>query len=89
MNKQELITNGYKYIATQNSETKIELWAKFNGYMYMITYLYYFPEADIALKQSERQISYTQLDMMVKMRDKMREDFFKLDVEYDKENIWQ
>ena len=27
--------------------------------------------------------------MMAQMRDKMREDFLKLDVEYDKENIWQ
>lgn len=89
MNKQELITNGYKYIATQNSETKIELWAKFNGYMDMITYLYYFPEADIALKQSERQISYTQLDMMAKMRDKMKEDFTKKDLKYNKEDIWE
>ena len=89
MNKQDLINNGYKHICTQNSESRMELWAKFNGYQDTITYLYYVPETDVALKQTEKCISYTQLDMMAQMRDKMREDFLKLDVEYDKENIWQ
>ena len=42
MNKQELIKQGYKYIATQNDDTsKMELWAKFNGYLDTIVYIYY------------------------------------------------
>lgn len=89
MNKQDLLANGYKHICTQSSESKIELWAKFNGYQDMIVYLYYFPEKDLALDQTRQTISYTELDMMAQMRDKMREAFLKLDVEYDKENIWQ
>ena len=89
MNKQSLINDGYKYICTQNSKSKIELWARFNGYKDTIVYLYYIPETDMVLEQTRQTIPYTQLDMMAQMRDKMREDFLKLDVEYDKENIWQ
>ncbi len=89
MNKQDLIKNGYKHICTQNSKPQMELWAKFNGYQDVITYLYYDPELDVALKQTESCISYTQLDMMGQMRDKMKEDFVKLDLEYNKEDIWQ
>lgn len=88
MNKQDLINNGYKHICTQNSECKMELWARFNGYKDTIVYLYYVPEKDMVLKQTCQTIPYTQLDMMAQMRDKMREDFLKFDVEYDKENIW-
>lgn len=88
MNKQDLINNGYKHICTQNSETQMELWAKFNGYMDTISYLYYIPETDTALEQTRQTISYLQLDMMAQMRDKMRVDFVKLNVKYDKENIW-
>lgn len=89
MNKQELIKQGYKYIATQNSDTsKMELWAKFNGYLDTIVYVYYIPENDVALEQTKSTISYLQLDMMAQMRDKTREDFLKLDVEYDKSCIW-
>ena len=43
----------------------------------------------MVLDQTRQTVSYTQLDMIAQMRDKMREDFLKLDVEYDKENIWQ
>lgn len=89
MNKQDLIDNGFKYICTQNSESKLELWAKFNGYRDTIVYLYYIPEKDLALKQTQQAISYTQLDMMAQMRDQLREDFVKLNIEYDKDNIWQ
>lgn len=89
MNKQDLIKNGYKHICTQNSESKIELWARFNGYKDTIVYLYYVPETDMVLEQTRQTVPYTQLDMMAQMRDKMREDFLKRDVEYDKENIWQ
>ena len=89
MNKQDLINDGYKHISTQNSESKMELWARFNGYKDTIVYLYYVPEIDTALEQTRQTISYTQLDMMAQMRDKMRDDFFKLNIEYDKENIWQ
>lgn len=88
MNKQDLINSGYKHICTQNSEAQMQLWAKFNGYMDTISYLYYVPETDTALEQTRQTISYSQLDMMAQMRDKMREDFVKLNVKYDKENIW-
>ena len=88
MTKQEMINQGYKYVATQNNENKMELWAKFNEYMDTIVYLYYSPEIDVALEQTRQTISYLQLDMMAQMRDKMREDFLKLDVEYDKSCIW-
>lgn len=83
-----MINQGYEYIATQNNETKIELWAKFTGYMDTITYLYYVPENDIALEQTRQFISYLQLDMMEHMRDKMRKNFLRLDVKYDKSCIW-
>ena len=88
MNRQDLINDGYKHICTQNSESQMELWAKFNAYMDIISYLYYIPETDTGLEQTKQTISYLQLDMMAQMRDKMREDFVKLNVEYDKENIW-
>jgi len=89
LNKQDLIDKGYKHVCTQNSESKIELWAKFNGYRDTIVYLYYIPKMDMVLEQTRQVISYTQLDMMAQMRDKMRTDFVKLNIEYDKENIWQ
>lgn len=66
----------------------MELWAKFNGYLDTIVYVYYIPENDVALEQTKSTISYLQLDMMAQMRDKTREDFLKLDVEYDKSCIW-
>lgn len=88
MTKQEMINQGYKYVATQNNESKMELWAKFNGYMDTIVYLYYSPKIDVALEQTRQTISYLQLDMMAQMRDKVREDFLKLDIEYDKSCIW-
>lgn len=66
-----------------------KLWAKFNGYKDTIVYLYYIPKMDMVLEQTRQVISYTQLDMMAQMRDKMRADFVKLNVKYDKENIWQ
>ena len=88
MTKQEMINQGYKYVATQNNGSKMELWAKFNGYMDTVVYLYYNPEIDVALEQTRQTISYLQLDMMAQMRDRMREDFLKLDIEYDKSCIW-
>ena len=53
-----------------------------------VVYLYYSPEIDVALEQTRQTISYLQLDMMAQMRDRMREDFLKLDIEYDKNCIW-
>ena len=50
MTKQELIEQGFKYIATQNCEQKTEVWAKFTGYEDMIQYWYYFPETDQSRK---------------------------------------
>ena len=37
MNKQNLINDGYKHICTQNSKSKMELWARFNGFEPLIT----------------------------------------------------
>lgn len=88
MNKQELIKQEYKYIATQNNNTsKIELWAK-NGHLDEVIYVYYIPKSDVVLEKTKGIISYLQLDVMAQMRDKMREDFLKLDVEYDKSCNW-
>lgn len=87
-NKQKLVDDGYKYICAQNSQSRMELWAKFNGYADIIIYLYYVPETDLILEQTKQTISYTHLDMMGQMRDKMREDFEKLDIEYDKRDVW-
>ena len=89
MNKQDLMNDGYRYICTQNSESKMELWARFNGCKDIIVYLYYVPDTDTVLEQTRQTTSYTQLDMMAQMRDRMREDFLKLDIEYDKENVWR
>lgn len=86
MNKQELIDGGYKYIATQNHESEIEVWAKFTGYLDAIGYVYYCPETDSTL--SRDTLSYVgQLDMYAKMIDKLRANFCK-DITYDKESIW-
>ena len=46
MTKQELIEQGFKYIATQNCEQKTEVWARFTGWEDAIQYWYYFPEID-------------------------------------------
>jgi hypothetical protein len=89
MNKQNLIKDGYRYICTQNSVSKMELWAKFNGYKDTVAYIYYIPETDVALEQTHQCIPYTQLDMMAQMRDKMKEDFLKLNLEFDEENVWK
>ena len=88
MNKQQLINNGFKHICTQNSSSKVELYAKFNGYSDIITYLFYSPELDTTLDQSKRNISFTELDMMAQMRDKLRNDFVKMNLECDKDTIW-
>ena len=40
-------------------------------------------------KQDLINNSYRHIDMMAQMRDKMRNDFLKFDVESDKENICQ
>ena len=88
MNKQDLLNRGYKHICTQNSKSEMELWAKFIGCRDTIVYLYYIPETDIALEQTRKTISYTQLDMLAQMRDKLQSDFVRLDIEFDKENIW-
>ena len=37
--------------------------------------------------RAKRCISYTQLDMMAQMRDKMREDFVKMDLEYKRKRF--
>lgn len=84
MNKQDLIDKGYKHVCTQNSESKIELWAKFNGYKDTVVYLYYSPKMDMVLEQTRQVISYTQLDMMAQMRDKNRIPEFTKELE----RIW-
>ena len=39
MTKQELIEQGFKYIATQNCEQKTEVWARFMGWEYAIDFI--------------------------------------------------
>lgn len=88
MNKQDLINQGYKYIATQNCDIKTEIWAKFTGYEDIISYICYNPKDDIAIESTRQTTSYTYLDMLAQMRDKMRENFLKEDVKYDNSCIW-
>ncbi len=88
MNKQDLINQGYKYIATQNCNVKTEIWAKFTGYEDIISYVCYNPQNDAVIENTRQTISYTSLDMMVQIRNKMREYFLKEDVKYDSSCIW-
>jgi len=88
MNKQEMIRKGYKYISTQQSGSKIELWAKFNGYLDTVVYVYYIPENDVALEQTRSTISYLQLDMMAQMRDKLKKEFIQSNFDYDESCEW-
>ena len=64
-----------------------DLSKKFNGYSDIITYLFYSPELDTAL-EPKSNISFTELDKLAQMRDKMRNDFVKMNIDYDKDTIW-
>ena len=88
MNKEELTRRGYKYIATQNSESKLELWAKFTGYDDIVEYLYYNPITGMSIDSTKKQESYTHIDLMSQLRDRMREDFVKYNIQYDISNRW-
>ena len=88
MSKQDLINQGYRYIATQNCDVKTEMWAKFTGYEDTISYVCYNPTDDTVIEHTRQTISYTYLDMMAQMRDKMRENFLKDDIKYDSSCIW-
>ena len=89
MTKQELIEQGFKYIATQNCEQKTEVWAKFTGYEDMIQYWYYFPETDQTNPGNVNTVSFVgQLGLFSIMQDKMRMDFLNKSVKYDKSCIW-
>lgn len=88
MTKQELIEQGFKYIATQNCEQKTEVWAKFTGYEDMIQYWYYFPETDQTNPGNVNTVSFVgQLGLFSIMQDKMRMDFLNKSVKYDKSCI--
>ncbi len=87
MTKGELLDSGFKYISTQNSDTKIELWAKFTGWEDAIQYIYYFPEEN-KTSPIVMTTSYMQLEMFAQMRDSLRVDFFKQDIKYDSTQIW-
>lgn len=89
MTKQELIEQGFKYIATQNCGQKTEVWARFTGWEDAIQYWYYFPEIDQTNPGSVNVISFvSQLGLFEIMADKMREDFIKNDVKYNSNCIW-
>lgn len=90
MTKQELIEQGFKYIATQNCEQKTEVWAKFTGCEDTIQYWYYFPEIDQTNPGSVNVISFVgQLGLFEIMADKMRGDFLNKRVKYDEGCIWE
>lgn len=90
MTKQELIEQGFKYIATQNCEQKTEVWARFTGWEDAIQYWYYFPEIDQTNPGNVNVISFvSQLGLFEIMADKMRGDFLKNDVKYDSNCIWE
>ena len=81
MTKQELIEQGFKYIATQNCAQKTEVWARFTGWEDAIQYWYYFPEIDQTNPGSVNVISFvSQLGLFEIMSDKMRGDFLKNDI---------
>lgn len=89
MTKQELIEQGFKYIATQNCEQKTEVWAKFSGWEDMIQYWYYFPETDQTNPGNVNTVSFVgQLGLFSIIQDKMRMDFLNKSVKYDKSCIW-
>lgn len=88
MKKQQLIYHGFKYIATQNCGQKTELWARFTGYLDTIEYIYYLPNVDETIPKSANTTSYLQIDMFTQIRDKLRNDFFKEDIQLDKSCIW-
>jgi hypothetical protein len=88
MTKQELTNNGFKYISTHNCGQKTELWAKFTGYLDTIQYIYYLPNVDKTIPNNANTTSYLQIDMFAQIRDKMRNDFLKYDIQYDKEGTW-
>ena len=90
MTKQELIEQGFKYIATQNCGQKTEVWARFRGLEDAIQYWYYFPEIDQTNPGSVNVISFvSQLGLFEIMSDKMRGDFINKSVKYDKDCIWK
>lgn len=90
MTKQELIDQGFKYIATQNCEQKTEVWARFTGLEDVVQYWYYFPKTDRTNPGNVNVISFAgQLSLFEIMADKMYEDFFKNDVKYDESCIWE
>ena len=89
MTKQELIEQGFKYIATQNCGQKTEVWAGFTGWGDAIQYWYYFPEIDQTNPGSVNVISFvSQLGLFEIMADKMRGDFINKSVKYDSNCIW-
>ena len=71
MNKQDLINDDYKYIC--QTENKMELWAKFTGYIDIISYLCYDSDNDTVLKQSRKIISMSELKVLSELKDKMEE----------------
>ena len=89
MTKQELIEQGFKYIATQNCEQKTEVWAKFTGWEDMIQYWYYFPDMDQTNPGNVNTISFVgQLGLFAIMQDKMRMDFLTKSVKYNENCMW-
>lgn len=90
MTKQELIEQGFKYIATQNCEQKTEVWARFTGWEDMIQYWYYFPKTDQTNPGNVNTISFVgQIGLFEIMADEMRMDFLNKDIKYDNTCIWK
>ena len=88
MNKQELINNGYKYIATQNCNQKTELWAKFTGYLDTISYIYYLPNVDKTIPDTTMTTSLTQCEMLSKLTNGLIGEFFKQGIKIDGKQLW-
>lgn len=88
MNKQELKEKGFKYIATQNCDSNIEVWARFSGWKDVIQYHYYYPKENTTVNPAVMTINYTQLQMFDYMNKVLNVDFFNKDIEYDKDNVW-
>ena len=89
MNKNDLINNGYRYIAKKNADPHIEVWAKFTGKGDEVEYCYYIPDMDAIDDETVQAVSFFEDIMMFTfMREKLTSDFARLGIEHRRENVW-
>ena len=89
MNRQELKDKGFECICSQNSESRVELWAKLTGYENNISYIFYLPENDTTIEETRSVISYTKLNMFSILAEYMQEKFIRNKIPYNENHIWK